>query len=308
MGTRRHPRPSGSRRSGASPRCRPRWLLCRSRWSGVRLSSTATLRSKALDVLELEAGQLAHDPFVCRDDSVERGQWTADIPGDGNRLAGCAEDRAEELARGRLAVRAGDAEDGVLKQPRTELDLTPDGRAVAPCSRHERRIARALRGFSPSGPCRRGARGRPRPDDFYAGLAKPPRCIRFTRSTATTTTPRRARASEAASPERASPRTSARRGIMVSVRIAALYDVHGNLPALEAVLAEIAADPVDRIVIGGDVVAGPMPRQCSPFSAVSMTLSGCAGTETRRARPLGRRPTGCERAQLPQRAPNQRHT
>jgi putative phosphoesterase len=48
---------------------------------------------------------------------------------------------------------------------------------------------------------------------------------------------------------------------MVSVRIAALYDVHGNLPALEVVLAEIAEDPVDRLVIGGDVVAGPMPRE-----------------------------------------------
>jgi putative phosphoesterase len=48
---------------------------------------------------------------------------------------------------------------------------------------------------------------------------------------------------------------------MVSVRIAALYDVHGNLPALEAVLAEAAASPFDRIVVGGDVVAGPMPRE-----------------------------------------------
>jgi putative phosphoesterase len=48
---------------------------------------------------------------------------------------------------------------------------------------------------------------------------------------------------------------------MVSVRIAALYDVHGNLPALEAVLREIAASSVDCIVVGGDVVAGPMPRE-----------------------------------------------
>jgi putative phosphoesterase len=48
---------------------------------------------------------------------------------------------------------------------------------------------------------------------------------------------------------------------MASVRIAALYDVHGNLPALEAVLAEVAAASVDRVVVGGDVVAGPMPRE-----------------------------------------------
>jgi putative phosphoesterase len=38
------------------------------------------------------------------------------------------------------------------------------------------------------------------------------------------------------------------------MRIATLYDVHGNLPALEAVLAEIPADA--KIVVGGDVVTG----------------------------------------------------
>ena len=41
---------------------------------------------------------------------------------------------------------------------------------------------------------------------------------------------------------------------------AALYDVHGNLPALEAVLAETAgADPV---VFGGDLIWGAWPREC----------------------------------------------
>jgi predicted phosphodiesterase len=45
------------------------------------------------------------------------------------------------------------------------------------------------------------------------------------------------------------------------VRVAALYDVHGNLPALEAVLDEVRALGVDRIVVGGDVVPGPMPRE-----------------------------------------------
>jgi putative phosphoesterase len=46
------------------------------------------------------------------------------------------------------------------------------------------------------------------------------------------------------------------------MRVAALNDVHGNLPALEAVLAEVASLEVDRIVCGGDVVAGPFPREC----------------------------------------------
>jgi predicted phosphodiesterase len=44
------------------------------------------------------------------------------------------------------------------------------------------------------------------------------------------------------------------------VRVAALYDVHGNLPALEAVLAEVQALEVDAVVVGGDVAIGPMPR------------------------------------------------
>ena len=45
------------------------------------------------------------------------------------------------------------------------------------------------------------------------------------------------------------------------MRVAALYDIHGNLPALEAVLGEVRQETVDQIVIGGDVVPGPMPIQ-----------------------------------------------
>ena len=41
-------------------------------------------------------------------------------------------------------------------------------------------------------------------------------------------------------------------------RIAALYDIHGNLPALEAVLAEVRVAQADTIVVGGDVTPGPM--------------------------------------------------
>jgi predicted phosphodiesterase len=45
------------------------------------------------------------------------------------------------------------------------------------------------------------------------------------------------------------------------MRVAALYDIHGNLPALEAVLQDIAQANVGQLVVGGDVVAGPMPRE-----------------------------------------------
>jgi predicted phosphodiesterase len=46
------------------------------------------------------------------------------------------------------------------------------------------------------------------------------------------------------------------------VRVAALYDVHGNLPALEAVLQEVAREGVDAIVSGGDVLWGGYQSEC----------------------------------------------
>ena len=45
------------------------------------------------------------------------------------------------------------------------------------------------------------------------------------------------------------------------MRVAAIYDIHGNLPALEAVLGQVSAAKVDQVVIGGDVFPGPMPRE-----------------------------------------------
>lgn len=43
------------------------------------------------------------------------------------------------------------------------------------------------------------------------------------------------------------------------MRIAIVSDIHGNLPALEAVLFWLEHDPPDAVVVGGDVCAGPMP-------------------------------------------------
>jgi predicted phosphodiesterase len=45
------------------------------------------------------------------------------------------------------------------------------------------------------------------------------------------------------------------------MRVAALCDIHGNLPALEAVLEDVRRERVDQIVVGGDVLPGPMPRE-----------------------------------------------
>ena len=49
------------------------------------------------------------------------------------------------------------------------------------------------------------------------------------------------------------------------MRIAAVYDIHANLPALEAVLHDIRCEKVDRVLVGGDVLPGPMPRETLTF-------------------------------------------
>jgi putative phosphoesterase len=43
--------------------------------------------------------------------------------------------------------------------------------------------------------------------------------------------------------------------------LAAIYDIHGNLPALEAVLSEIHEAEIGQVIVGGDVLPGPMPRE-----------------------------------------------
>jgi putative phosphoesterase len=44
------------------------------------------------------------------------------------------------------------------------------------------------------------------------------------------------------------------------MKIATLYDIHGNLLALQATLAEIEPVHPDLLLVGGDIVSGPMPR------------------------------------------------
>ena len=47
----------------------------------------------------------------------------------------------------------------------------------------------------------------------------------------------------------------------VGVRVAALYDVHGMLPPLEAVLEEVERSGVDVTLFGGDLTWGPEPAE-----------------------------------------------
>ena len=45
------------------------------------------------------------------------------------------------------------------------------------------------------------------------------------------------------------------------MRVAALYDIHGQRVALEAVLADVEREKVDAIVFGGDLFLGPQPAE-----------------------------------------------
>ena len=78
------------------------------------------------------------------------------------------------------------------------------------------------------------------------------------------------------------------------MRTAALYDIHANLPALEAVLEDVRRADVDQVLVGGDVVPGPMPREvlalllgldvlCSSSTAMVTWL--CWRRSARRIRP-----------------------
>ena len=66
------------------------------------------------------------------------------------------------------------------------------------------------------------------------------------------------------------------------MRVAAIYDIHGNLPALEAVLDEIRLEEVDQVVVGGDVVPGPMPSDCvSALQDLSVPVQSIQGNGER---------------------------
>jgi predicted phosphodiesterase len=65
------------------------------------------------------------------------------------------------------------------------------------------------------------------------------------------------------------------------MRIAAISDIHGNLPALEAVLAEIGLLGVDAIVNLGDILSGPLwPRETAQ-RLMALDLPTIAGNHER---------------------------
>ena len=45
------------------------------------------------------------------------------------------------------------------------------------------------------------------------------------------------------------------------MRVAVLADIHGNLPALEAVLREVDAAGAEAVVLAGDMTVGPLQAE-----------------------------------------------
>ena len=141
-----------------------------------------------------------------------------------------AEDGPEQLGRRRLAVRPRDGHGRLCDQTRAELDLAPHGHAELARARDERRLARYpgapdqhLHAFH-----QRDVRIRAE-DNFDAGLAKPAHvCIQPAVDPEHADTPARQR-ERAASPERASPSTSAVSGTSTRAGQIRPYGMVGSL-------------------------------------------------------------------------------
>ncbi|MGW7516138.1 metallophosphoesterase family protein [Streptomyces sp. NPDC054796] len=73
--------------------------------------------------------------------------------------------------------------------------------------------------------------------------------------------------------------------------VAVLSDIHGVLPALEAVLAEPDVRAADRIVLTGDLAAGPLPVETldalEALGERALWIRGNADRELAEARPTG---------------------
>jgi predicted phosphodiesterase len=60
------------------------------------------------------------------------------------------------------------------------------------------------------------------------------------------------------------------------MRVAVISDIHSNLPALEAVLADVAREGPDEIWCLGDIVGyGPQPNECIDLAMEHVTVSLC---------------------------------
>ena len=76
------------------------------------------------------------------------------------------------------------------------------------------------------------------------------------------------------------------------MRLAAISDIHGNLPALEAVLDDIASAQVDAIVNLGDILSGPLWVAETAQRLMALQLPTIAGNHERQVLRLPRERMG----------------
>ncbi|NEX00257.1 metallophosphoesterase, partial [Rhodopseudomonas sp. BR0G17] len=65
------------------------------------------------------------------------------------------------------------------------------------------------------------------------------------------------------------------------MRIAAIADMHGNIAALEAVLADIRTQGVDTIVCLGDMASGPFDPRLTLDLLMTLEMSVVLGNHDR---------------------------
>lgn len=65
------------------------------------------------------------------------------------------------------------------------------------------------------------------------------------------------------------------------MKIAAISDIHGNLPALEALLADIRQEGVDRIINCGDTLGGPLESSKTADLLMALGIPMIAGNHER---------------------------
>ncbi len=76
------------------------------------------------------------------------------------------------------------------------------------------------------------------------------------------------------------------------MRIAVLSDIHGNLPALQAVLSDMARRGVDQVINCGDILSGPLwPRETGD-ELMALGWPTIAGNHERQLLACARRPGG----------------